>query len=221
MGTCFNRWTLSRRSLDGLAPNLPIWTSLHGHRWAQVVRHRQCRVMGTWACPLGSPLARRLLHHWARLGRRRQCLAMDTWICLLGCPSVRRLLRRFPGEIQTRKVGPVNQVKLDRPEVAYSSESKSRTLPRVSFASLGARKRKKKLVISGIAAGDTRKFEAAKRWCETFGEVSQITRMPNDDLHVNFRNADVADTVCRLRAKVYIRGVGSVILSWYMKENIR
>jgi hypothetical protein len=30
---------------------------------------------------------------------------------------------------------------------------------------------------------------------QTFGEVSQITRMPNDDLHVNFRNADVADTV--------------------------
>ncbi|KAJ7925999.1 hypothetical protein B0H13DRAFT_1974176 [Mycena leptocephala] len=55
-----------------------------------------------------------------------------------------------------------------------------------------------------------------KQWCESFGEVSQITRMPNDDLHVNFRQADVADTVCRLRAKVYIRGVGSVQLSWYM-----
>ncbi|KAJ7751268.1 hypothetical protein DFH07DRAFT_531336 [Mycena maculata] len=102
------------------------------------------------------------------------------------------------------------------PEVAYSAENKTRTLPRVSFASLGTRaKRKKKLIISGIAAGDTRKFEAAKRWCESFGEVSQITRMPNDDLHVHFRNADVADTVCRLRAKVYIRGVGSVQLSWY------
>ncbi|KAJ7492408.1 hypothetical protein FB451DRAFT_531471 [Mycena latifolia] len=102
------------------------------------------------------------------------------------------------------------------PEVAYSSETKNRTLPRVSFASLGTRaKKKKKLVISGIAAGDTRKFEAAKRWCESFGEVSQITRMPNDDLHVHFRNAEVADTVCRVRAKVYIRGVGSVQLSWY------
>jgi hypothetical protein len=55
----------------------------------------------------------------------------------------------------------------NRPEVAYSSENKSRTLPRVSFASLGTRaKKKKKLVISGIAAGDTRKFEAARRWCE-------------------------------------------------------
>jgi len=104
----------------------------------------------------------------------------------------------------------------NRPEVAYSSETKNRTLPRVSFASLGTRaKKKKKLVISGISAGDTRKFDAAKRWCESFGEVNQITRMPNDDLHVHFRNADVADTVCRLRAKVYIRGVGSVQLSWY------
>ncbi|KAJ7170096.1 hypothetical protein C8R46DRAFT_223332 [Mycena filopes] len=104
----------------------------------------------------------------------------------------------------------------NKPEVAYSSENKNRSIPRVSFASLGTRKRKKRLVISGIAAGDTRKFEAAKRWCESFGEVSQITRMGNDDLHVHFRNADVADTVCRLRAKVYIRGVGSVNLSWYI-----
>jgi hypothetical protein len=55
----------------------------------------------------------------------------------------------------------------NKPEVAYSSpETKSRTLPRVSFAALGPRKRKKRLVISGIAAGDTRKFEAAKQWCE-------------------------------------------------------
>ncbi|KAJ7161356.1 hypothetical protein C8R43DRAFT_330737 [Mycena crocata] len=104
-----------------------------------------------------------------------------------------------------------------QPHVAYSSETKSRTLPRVSFASLGTRSksRKKKLVIKGLSAGDTRKFEAAKRWCESFGEVSQITRMPNDDLHVHFRDAEVADTVCRLRATVYIRGVGSVQLSWY------
>lgn len=30
---------------------------------------------------------------------------------------------------------------------------------------------------------------------QSFGEVSQITRMPNGDLHVHFRSADVADTV--------------------------
>jgi len=34
-------------------------------------------------------------------------------------------------------------------------------------------------------------------------------------LHVDFRRADVADTVCRVRAKVFIAGVGSVQLSWY------
>ncbi|KAK7064041.1 hypothetical protein R3P38DRAFT_23320 [Favolaschia claudopus] len=107
----------------------------------------------------------------------------------------------------------------NKPEVAYSSpEMRSRTLPRVSFAALGPRKRKKRLIISGIQAGDAHKFEAAKRWCESFGEVSQITRMPNDDLHVHFRSADVADTVCRLRATVYIRGVGSVQLSWYIAK---
>lgn len=62
--------------------------------------------------------------------------------------------------------------------------------------------------------------------------------MPNGDLHVHFKKAEVADTVCfqyspilaihilteliinwaqvcRLRAKVYIAGVGSVYLSWY------
>lgn len=56
--------------------------------------------------------------------------------------------------------------------------------------------------------------------------------MPNNDLHVHFRRADVAETVrmlacasffsymtrdlqvCRLRATVYINGVGSVQLSW-------
>lgn len=50
---------------------------------------------------------------------------------------------------------------------------------------------------------------------QSFGEVSQIIRMPNGDLHVHFRSAEVADTVCRLRAKVFIAGVGSVNLSWY------
>ncbi|KAF7307113.1 hypothetical protein MIND_00504700 [Mycena indigotica] len=111
----------------------------------------------------------------------------------------------------------------NRPEIAYSpGSSKSRTLPRVSFAALGPRKKKKTLVISGISAVDTRKFEAAKRWCESFGELLQIVRMPNGDLHVHFRNAEVADTVCRVRAKVYIRGVGSVQLSWCTGvENIR
>ncbi|KAL0578475.1 hypothetical protein V5O48_003524 [Marasmius crinis-equi] len=103
-----------------------------------------------------------------------------------------------------------------RPEVAFTASNKGGTLPRVTFASLSSRsQKKKKLVISGISSNDIRKFEGAKRWCESFGEVTQIVRMPNGDLHVHFKSAEVADTVCRLRAKVYIAGVGSVNLSWY------
>jgi len=30
---------------------------------------------------------------------------------------------------------------------------------------------------------------------QSFGEVNQITRMPNGDLHIDFRKAEVADTV--------------------------
>ncbi|KAG6866049.1 hypothetical protein C0991_009146 [Blastosporella zonata] len=66
----------------------------------------------------------------------------------------------------------------------------------------------------GVGPTDVRKFDGVKKWCETFGEVSQIVRMPNGDLHIHFRLAEVADTVCRLRARVYIAGVGSVQLSW-------
>ena len=59
--------------------------------------------------------------------------------------------------------------------------------------------------------------------------------MPNGDLHIDFRKAEVADTVrlsysrffwwdmsqrilmqvCRINARVHINGVGSVLLSWY------
>ncbi|KAI9512565.1 hypothetical protein F5148DRAFT_853898 [Russula earlei] len=76
-------------------------------------------------------------------------------------------------------------------------------------------KRKKKLVVSGIAKGDQARLEGVRKWCESFGEVSQITRMPNGDLHIDFRKAEVADTVCRVNARVHIAGVGSVSLSWY------
>jgi len=30
---------------------------------------------------------------------------------------------------------------------------------------------------------------------QSFGEVGQITRMPNGDLHIDFRDSEVADTV--------------------------
>ncbi|KAJ7596654.1 hypothetical protein C8J56DRAFT_917996 [Mycena floridula] len=105
---------------------------------------------------------------------------------------------------------------VSQPQVAYSAVRDS-TLPRVAFSNLTVRgqKKKKKLVVTGVGPGETRKFEGVKRWCESFGEVSQILRMPNGDLHVHFRSADVADTVCRLNAKVFIGGVGRVGLSWY------
>ncbi|KAJ3560666.1 hypothetical protein NP233_g10687 [Leucocoprinus birnbaumii] len=80
--------------------------------------------------------------------------------------------------------------------------------------SMRGKKKKKRLIISGVAVNDLKKFEGVKRWCESFGEVRQILRMPNGDLVVSFQSADVADTVCRVRAKVFINGVGSVLLSW-------
>lgn len=69
---------------------------------------------------------------------------------------------------------------------------------RVSLSSLSSprERRKKKLVVGGIGINDTEKFEAIKQWCESFGEVTQISRMPNGDLHVHFRKAEVAETVC-------------------------
>ncbi|KII94118.1 hypothetical protein PLICRDRAFT_416504 [Plicaturopsis crispa FD-325 SS-3] len=98
------------------------------------------------------------------------------------------------------------------PEIVYTNRDKGR----LSLAALSTpSKRKKKLVVSGIGRNDMRRLEGLKAWCESFGEVSQIMRMPNSDLHVYFRKAEVADTVCRIRAKVQISSVGSVQLSWY------
>jgi len=70
--------------------------------------------------------------------------------------------------------------------------------------------------VSGVAMDDVRAVEGVRRWCETFGPLRQITRMPNGDLQVDFKKADVADQVCRLNAQVYIAGVGSVTLSWFV-----
>ena len=54
-----------------------------------------------------------------------------------------------------------------RASIPYSSTG---TLPRVKFSSLNTRsqRKKKKLVISGVGVGDTRKFEGIKRWCEVY-----------------------------------------------------
>ena len=54
-----------------------------------------------------------------------------------------------------------------RASIPYSSTG---TLPRVKFSSLNTRshRKKKKLVISGVGAGDTQKFEGIKSWCEVY-----------------------------------------------------
>ena len=55
-----------------------------------------------------------------------------------------------------------------RASIPFSSSTG--TLPRVKFSSLNTRsqRKKKKLVISGVGVGDTRKFEGIKRWCEVY-----------------------------------------------------
>ncbi|KAI0697598.1 hypothetical protein BC835DRAFT_1305189 [Cytidiella melzeri] len=84
-----------------------------------------------------------------------------------------------------------------------------------SMLHLSKNKKKRKLIVSGITPGDQRRYDRLRQWCEGFGELNQITRMPNGDLHVDFRRTEVADTVCRLHASVHINGVGTVGLSWY------
>ncbi|KAL5494951.1 hypothetical protein ACEPAI_413 [Sanghuangporus weigelae] len=74
--------------------------------------------------------------------------------------------------------------------------------------------KKKRLVVSGIAPDDAAAMDGLRRWCERFGELRQMTRMPNGDLHIDFKRADVADTVCRISARVHIADVGSVNVSW-------
>ncbi|THH09609.1 hypothetical protein EW145_g1890 [Phellinidium pouzarii] len=57
-------------------------------------------------------------------------------------------------------------------------------------------------------------MSAKRKKLVRFGELRQITRLPNGDLLIDFKCADVADTVCRISARVYIPGVGSVDMSW-------
>jgi hypothetical protein len=50
---------------------------------------------------------------------------------------------------------------------------------------------------------------------QTQGEVARMVRVPNGDVHVAFKSADVAEEVCRLRARVIMPHVGPVHLSWF------
>jgi len=65
---------------------------------------------------------------------------------------------------------------------------------RENFVSIASRKRRI-LVVSGISAAETLRLDGLTRWCEARGEVRSIVRVPNGDLHVDFRDPDVADRV--------------------------
>lgn len=109
---------------------------------------------------------------------------------------------------------PINYATLMAPTTLPQTMRFGTKVPDV-LATPKSKRRRKKLVISGLQAGEVHRFEAVKKWCESFGELSQITRMPNGDIYVHFRKAEVADNVCRLNARVLIAGAGSVSLSWF------
>lgn len=77
-------------------------------------------------------------------------------------------------------------------------------------------KSKRKLLISGVEKGDHLKYEAISNWCEGFGQVI-VKQVENGAIVADFRDANVAESVCRLQAQVYITGAGSVSLSWTTK----
>ncbi|KZT10524.1 uncharacterized protein LAESUDRAFT_711678 [Laetiporus sulphureus 93-53] len=105
-----------------------------------------------------------------------------------------------------------------------------------SFFSLAlkrrARRRGKKLVITGLPQGDAgdaqsspdaerrthewrMRYDAVVRWCESFGELRKIERKDDGSIHVYWREWEVADRVCRVQAQVIIKDVGRVSLAWH------
>ncbi|KZV72041.1 hypothetical protein PENSPDRAFT_684065 [Peniophora sp. CONT] len=94
---------------------------------------------------------------------------------------------------------------------------------RMSWASTRSASRarvpRKRLVVGGLDSLDSDTGSAQERavraWCETFGEVRKFARGPDGhSLHVDWKSASVAETVCRIQARVHIQGAGSVALSW-------
>ncbi|KAJ3829172.1 hypothetical protein F5880DRAFT_1446792, partial [Lentinula raphanica] len=77
-----------------------------------------------------------------------------------------------------------------------------------------ARGKKRKLVINGVEENDVRAVQAVRIWCESFGEVKKFERRDNGSLVVDWRSKNVNDMVCRVQANVFIKGAGSVALSW-------
>lgn len=61
------------------------------------------------------------------------------------------------------------QAKKKKPHVVYSSQNGGTLSRMTSFSNLAlsrSKRKKKKLVVSGVAVNDTRRFEGVKRWCE-------------------------------------------------------
>ncbi|KAI9507878.1 hypothetical protein F5148DRAFT_1149443 [Russula earlei] len=89
----------------------------------------------------------------------------------------------------------------------------------INMNTLNTSRCEKRLVVSGLEKGNLDAELAVKRWCESFGELRRISRK-DGALHVSWKKASVADTVCRLEARVYIKGVGSVGLSWVTEPRL-
>ncbi|KAI0691866.1 hypothetical protein BC835DRAFT_1359611, partial [Cytidiella melzeri] len=56
--------------------------------------------------------------------------------------------------------------------------------------------------------------EALLGWCEGFGVVRRFERKENGNVHVYWRECEVAEMVCRLGPQVHVKGVGQVGLAW-------
>ncbi|KAF8480289.1 hypothetical protein DFH94DRAFT_469178 [Russula ochroleuca] len=83
-----------------------------------------------------------------------------------------------------------------------------------SNVTLNTPRGEKRLIVSGLEEGNLDAELAVKRWCESFGEIRRISHK-DGALHVSWKKASVADM-----ARVYIKDVGSVGLSWITESRL-
>ncbi|KAF5349296.1 hypothetical protein D9756_009365 [Leucocoprinus leucothites] len=119
---------------------------------------------------------------------------------------------------------------LSTPQSPPSPETESKRKSLANLMSNGKRKgSKRRLVISGVGDGQG-EVAALKEWCASLGEVRSMVKVKSVDgvvteigrgdrsgqnvWVVDFKKSSVAESVCRLQAKVEIKGAGSVRLSW-------
>ncbi|KZT30866.1 hypothetical protein NEOLEDRAFT_41761 [Neolentinus lepideus HHB14362 ss-1] len=99
---------------------------------------------------------------------------------------------------------PINNATLMAPTTTPQTMRFGTHVPDI-LATPTSKKRRKKLCITGLRSGEVQRFEAVKKWCQSFGELREITRVPNGDIYVHFRKAEVADTVSRLLKSKHCR----------------